>query len=457
VSIHELSQDTFRKIEGEGSWILKKTPKGTKSLLTALVANRSGEIFELDGYAAVGMAHQRVQPLSVADTRNLPYGSELMFLPDRRPIVLNRRTGKLEVLRENPYAPGQPLFPVAAFNSPGYVVAAISGFHENNRAGPLPLFSYGAVGWHRGKFRSAVIRVDAERRQDLRLMKHEDVVAGIERMRRQMPQNRLRAHLEKCALEYGCPAAKNFFLGRCEAPLPTARQCNARCLGCLSLQKHSGISNSQQRIAFTPTAGEIAAVALAHIKRVKHSVVSFGQGCEGDPLLAFRVIKPAIAQIRRQTGRGTINMNTNGSLPDRLGPLFDAGLDSIRISINSVRKKCYEAYFRPRDYGFSDVLKSIDLALARGKFVALNYLNMAGFTDTPAEVAALGRFLEKFPIHMIQWRNLNFDPLRYWQAMNRVGAGGRPVGMQTVLEQIRKQFPRFEYGYFNPPKERFEN
>jgi len=30
---------------------------------------------------------------------------------------------------------------------------------------------------------------------------------------------------------------------------------------------------------------EIAEVALAHIRQVKKSVVSFGQGCEGDPLL----------------------------------------------------------------------------------------------------------------------------------------------------------------------------
>ena len=435
---------------------MKKPPNEKNALLTALVANQGGEIFELDGYAAVGMADEHIEPLSVADTRNLPYGSELMFLPDRRPIVLNRLTGKLETLTENPYAPGQPLFPVAAFNSPGYVVSSISGYRENKNASPLPLFSYGAVGWRRGKFRSAVIRVDAERRQDLRLMKHEDVVAGIERMRRKMPQNRLRAHLERCALEYGCPAGKNFFLGRYEAPLPTSRQCNAHCLGCLSLQQHSGISHSQQRIAFTPSAGEIAGVALAHIQRVKHSVVSFGQGCEGDPLLASRVIEPAIGHIRLQTGRGTINMNTNGSLPGHLRPLLDAGLDSIRISINSVRPKCYEAYFRPQGYGFSDVLKSIDLALERGKFVAVNYLNMPGFTDTPAEVEALGRFLEKFPIHMIQWRNLNFDPLRYWQTINGVDPGGRPTGMQNVLAQIRRQFPQLKYGYFNPPREKFK-
>jgi len=425
-------------------------------MLGALVANRQGEIFDLDGYAAVGMNGESVSPLSVDDTRNLPYGSELMFLPDRRPVVFNLRTGKLEVLRENPYEPGQPLFPVAAFNSPGYVVTAVSAYREMRKAVALPLFSYGAVGWHQGRFRSAVIRVDAERRQDLRLMKPEDVMAGIEHMRRKMPANPLREHLEKCALQYGCPAAKNFFLGRCEAPLPTSRRCNAHCLGCLSLQQHSGISNSQQRIAFTPSAGQIAEVALAHIRRVKRSVVSFGQGCEGDPLLASRVIEPAIVQIRRRTARGTINMNTNGSLPGRLTSLLEAGLDSIRISLNSVRPKCYEAYFRPRGYGFGDVLKSIEQALERRRFVSINYLNMPGFTDTRAEAEALLQFLEKFPIHMIQWRNLNFDPRRYWRTMQGVGPHGSPMGMHSLLEKIQRRFPRLKHGYFNPPREKFE-
>ena len=48
----------------------------------------------------------------------------------------------------------------------------------------------------------------------------------------------------------------------------------------------------------------------------------------------------------------------------------------------------------------------------QGKFVAINYLNCPGFSDTPREVDALVRFLGKHPIHMIQWRNLNFDPIR---------------------------------------------
>jgi molybdenum cofactor biosynthesis enzyme MoaA len=188
---------------------------------------------------------------------------------------------------------------------------------------------------------------------------------------------------------------------------------------------------------------------------VKQSVVSFGQGCEGDPLLAVEVIEPAIQRIRRQTGSGTINMNTNGSLPANLKRLFDAGLDSVRISMNSVRNKCYDAYFRPKGYSFADVLKSIDMALADDKFVAINYLNCPGFSDTPREVDALVRFLEKHPIDMIQWRNLNFDPIRYWKTMDTVSRHGKPMGMESVLKRVRKLFPELKFGYFNPPKEAF--
>ncbi len=226
-------------------------------------------------------------------------------------------------------------------------------------------------------------------------------------------------------------------------------------MGCLSLQKNSDIPHSQDRIAFTPSPQEIAEVALAHIRRVKQSVVSFGQGCEGDPLLAADVIEPAIRRIRLKTGEGTINMNTNGSLPANLKLLFEAGLDSVRISMNSIRKECYEAYFRPKGYSFEDVLKSIETALMHEKFVAINYLNCPGFSDTPSEVDALTEFLHKYPIRMIQWRNLNFDPVRYWKKMNTVSRHGKPMGMEAVLKQVRSQFPELKFGYFNPPKEAF--
>jgi pyruvate-formate lyase-activating enzyme len=426
-----------------------------KKFVTAVVSDKAGEIFDLDGYAAVGMAGSSLVPLTLDETMNMPFGGELMLIPDRKPLLYNIKNHRIESLLENPYSPGEPIFPVAAFNSPGYVVSLVSAYKEKKAAGFLPLFSYGAVGWCNGKFRTAVIRVDRERRQDLRLMKVEDVVSGIRKIQKEMPENRLAKHLEKCAMEYGCPAAKNFFLGRYEAPLPTSQHCNAHCLGCLSLQKDSEIPHSQDRIDFKPSSKEIAEVALYHIHRVKRSVVSFGQGCEGDPLLAADVIEPAIKEIRSKTRQGTINMNTNGSKPKTLKRLFAEGLDSIRISLNSVRKSCYDAYFRPSGYTFVDVIKSIEIALKKKKYVSINYLNCPGFTDTPEEMEALINFTNQNPINMIQWRNLNFDPLRYWKVMSAAAELGTPVGMHRVIRQVKESFPAVKHGYFNPPKEIF--
>ncbi len=423
--------------------------------LKAVVANHQGEIFDLDGFVAIGADGQETAPLTTSGTIDLPHGSELMFLPDRVPVLLDLQTGRIGPVYVNPHAKGERIFPVAAFNSPGVMLSMTCAFEEQPDASILPLFSYGAVGWAGNGFRSAAIVVDTEPRQDLRRMPTEKVVAGVDHMQRQLPDNRLARHLEHCALTYGCPAGKNFFLGRYEAPLPTSRACNARCLGCISLQSETQLTSSQNRIAFTPTAEEIADVALAHIKRVKHAVVSFGQGCEGDPLMTARQIGPAIRLIRQQTDAGTINMNTNASRPDILKPLLEDGLDSIRVSMNSVREACYHAYFRPNGYHFVNVLESIDLAISCGKHVAINYLNCPGFTDCAEEATALSVFLEKHPVHLLQWRNLNFDPHRYLKEMKTAAPVGPPVGMDRLLQMIRKRFPALTFGYFNPPKERF--
>ena len=420
-----------------------------------VVANEKGEIFELQDFGAAAMAGNRPVLLTKGETIKMPYGSELMMLPNQRPVVFNLDKNSFETLHKNPYAPKEKIYPVAVFNSPGYVNRYSSAYETENKKNLLPLFSYGAAAWGDGGFRSAAICVETERRQDLRLMPHGGIVAGIDKMRIKYPENRLIRHIEKCALEYSCPAAKNFFLGRYEAPLPTAKVCNARCLGCISLQTEKNLVSCQDRISFTPSPDEIAELSLEHILKVKKSIVSFGQGCEGDPLTAFHVIEPAIRAVREKTDSGTINMNTNAGMPDHLKQLFDAGLDSVRVSMNSVRESCYMTYFRPKNYEFMDVIKSIETAGEKGKFVSINYLNSPGVTDSEYEFKALTEFLERYPVKMIQWRNLNYDPLAYFNIMDKAGGTSSPLGMEYIIKRLAKLFPDLIHGYFNPPKENF--
>jgi MoaA/NifB/PqqE/SkfB family radical SAM enzyme len=280
-------------------------------------------------------------------------------------------------------------------------------------------------------------------------MDMELVKRGAAKLKKIFPKNRLIKHLERCALCYGCPNAKNLFLSRYEAPLPTSPACNAQCAGCISYQPDKKCPVTQPRIKFIPMPDEIAQIALYHIDNVKRPIVSFGQGCEGEPLLSAGIIEKAIRSIRRCSSKGVINMNTNGSRPDSIARLFDAGLDSIRVSLNSAREEYYIKYYKPKDYSFGDLLKSIKEAKNRNGFVSLNYLSMPGFTDSLNEINALKKLIEKSRIDMIQWRNLNYDPLRYFKELDISVKAEEMFGIKEMIGMLGREFPMIKMGYFN--------
>jgi pyruvate-formate lyase-activating enzyme len=181
-------------------------------------------------------------------------------------------------------------------------------------------------------------------------------------------------------------------------------------------------------------ADELTRIALAHLERVPEGIVSFGQGCEGEPLLRATTLARTIERIRAATTAGTINLNTNGSLPTVLRNVMDVGLDAVRVSLNSFRPEIYAAYYRPLGYGLDDVLESVRTAVARGLRVSLNLLTHPGVTDDPAEMAAAEAFLAAVPLTMVQTRTLNIDPERYFAAVGRPNEA--PLGMREALRRL---------------------
>lgn len=106
------------------------------------------------------------------------------------------------------------------------------------------------------------------------------------------------------------------------------------------------------------------------------------------------------------------------------------------------------------EYAFADVCNSISVAKRYKKFVSINYLVMPGFTDREDEFDALVRFIQSTGIDMIQWRNLNYDPRRYFRRL-KVYHNSELLGIRTVMQRLRERFPWLRYGYFNVPKEKF--
>jgi pyruvate-formate lyase-activating enzyme len=410
------------------------------------MADSEGQVFEHPVLRMAGRSGLDHRPPQTDELIGLPAGSDMHVLPGRCPVGVDPATGSLRTVRT---FEGQKVYAVSAFLAPAHTAFLWSAFEKTPEAPVLPLFAYAALGWSENGFVTAGTRVDPDPRQDLANFPEggeEDMAAEV--MVRDHPGNRLIRHLSHCCIVYRCPAARNFFLGRYEAPLPTSTGCNAACIGCISLQEGSGIPCTQDRIDFVPTPEEIAQVALDHIKRASNPVVSFGQGCEGEPLTNWKVLFEAITLIRSRTPRGTINLNTNAGMPMALEKLFDAGLDSIRVSLNSPRPDLYGLYFKPVSYDFEDVVKSMVLAHDRRRFVSLNYFVFPGITDEKDELSALCRLYEQTRFDMIQWRNLNIDPDLYVEAMG--GIRSEPLGVKSVMTWIKESLPSIRHGYFNP-------
>ena len=208
--------------------------------------------------------------------------------------------------------------------------STLTAAYQTQENGPLlPLFAYTAVGWHDGKFWAAGFRSDYDCRQDFTQFDQQRIDTRTARALKHFPDNRLIQHLGTCCLTYRCPAARNYFLERWEAPLPTSPGCNARCLGCISLQPSECCPSTQERLQFTPSVREVTEVGVAHLDNAARPVVSFGQGCEGEPLLQADLLESAIKEMRRLTGRGTINCNTNASRPESIARLREAARTTL--------------------------------------------------------------------------------------------------------------------------------
>jgi pyruvate-formate lyase-activating enzyme len=343
---------------------------------------------------------------------------------------------------------------ISAFMAPGYVRTLLPACDYRLKKVHLPLWSYTAVGWDEEseRFVVAASRVDTNENWLPRNYDDRELDPQVRRMLREMPENRLLEQLARCAMDYHCFAAKNLFFRRWEAPLPVSPACNSRCLGCISLQPSDCCPSNHERISFVPTPEEIVELALPHLNEAAEPIVSYGQGCEGDPILQADTVAEATRRLKSATSRGTVNFNSNGSFPDRVRLLCDAGMDSMRFSLNSVQEEYYNRYYRPVGYTFADVVASVKIAKERGLFTMINYLVSPGLSDSEAEVEALQRFIADTGVDMIQMRNLSIDPDFY---NKRLGINGRGIGMYRMMARVKKEFPRIQYGYFNRTKENF--
>lgn len=415
-----------------------------------LYSDGKGNIYEDTSLYAVGRAGWDALPIPSDDWIPLPDGGSLYELPGRKGIGIDVHTGEMRLCDKG--------WAVAAFIPPAYTGLYLAAFETLPEAETLPLFCYTAVGWDQDVFYVPALRIERDIRQDCAGYDDQQIRAGISQLLEAYPHNRLVQHLaNNCALTYHCPAARNYFMNRWECPIPSSPACNSNCIGCISFQpEHEQIGASQNRLQFKPTAAEIVEYTVPHLETAPYPIVSFGQGCEGEPLLMGDVLEQAILEIRKHTQKGCIHINTNGSKPQTVARLMRAGLNSIRVSLNSVRKDIYTKYYLPNNYQFEDIIESIRIVRKAGGWASINYFTFPGMTDTVAEYEALRKFIRDTDLNMIQWRNFNIDPDWY---LGKIGVAdtGEFLGIKQMMDLLHDEFPDIKYGYYNPPIERMKN
>jgi len=421
-----------------------------ENLPSMLFADKDGRIYDHPYFRMAGFLGSRPVVPEEQDLIPVPEFSKLFFIPDCPPIGLDPSSGEFTTVSQIEME-GIPVkcFAVAAFLEPGLVRSLLPAVDYSPKSYTLPMWAYTAVGFANDGYRCAGFRIEANQKWDPRNYDDQELVPAIGKYRGDYGTSPLVEHLIHCATVNHCFAAKNLFLRRWEAPLPVSRTCNAACLGCLSLQPRNSCEASHERISFTPKKEEIVSLAARHLEDAPEAIVSFGQGCEGEPLMEHKIISESIREIRKKTNKGTINLNTNGSVPERIRDVAESGLDSVRISLNSARPDFYTAYYRPKNYDLSDVTASIGLATDLGLYTMINYLIFPGVSDQKEEIDALSELIEKTSVQFVHLKNLDIDPRLYIEKMPV--SHSRAVGMRHMADILRHRFPNLELGYFNKP------
>ncbi|TCM89545.1 pyruvate-formate lyase-activating enzyme [Paenibacillus sp. BK033] len=412
--------------------------------MNLVYADEKGNVFDHPDYIALGRSGDMIVELMEDELIPLPRGATLVGLPHTRPVFMDPDTGEMKMLSGNYQA-------VGALLPQGFTRLALPSYVKTDKNEKFPLFGYTSVVWKDGGFYVAAEQSDDPYKWDPLNCDRGDVRKGVELLTAKYPENRLYKHLSHCALGYECLTSSNTFLQRWEGGVPVSYSCNAGCFGCISEQPDdSGFVAPQTRMNFKPTVEEIVEVMLEHLK-TPESIISFGQGCEGEPSTQAKIIVEAMKIVRSRTNLGYININTNAGLTDFMRAIVDAGLDLMRVSTISAIDEHYNAYYKPRAYTLANVEKSLKYATDKGVYTSINYLIFPGVTDREEEIEAMIGFAKRTGLKLIQMRNLNIDPESYLQLIPP--AKGEIYGMKQMLEIFREELPDVVIGSYThlPP------
>jgi len=188
-------------------------------------------------------------------------------------------------------------------------------------------------------------------------------------------------------------------------------RCNLRCTYCMPEEGLAWLPRDEQL-----TDDEVVRLVRIGVERLGIRDVRF---TGGEPLIR-RGLVGMIQQVARLTPRPSLMITTNGIGLDRLaGPLRDAGLDRINVSLDTLDPARFRALTR-RDR-HADVLRGLRAAAAAGLTpVKINTVLMRGINED--EAPALLRFALEYGYQLRFIEQMPLDAQHQWDRHTMVTA-----------------------------------
>lgn len=196
-------------------------------------------------------------------------------------------------------------------------------------------------------------------------------------------------------------------------------QCNFRCVYCMP----------PEGVATLPKAQHLICDEIVHLTKIFCDLgVNKIRLSGGEPLLREDIVN-LVQDLSQVQGIDCLALTTNGSYLERLAkPLFEAGLQRINISLDSLNKKTFSK-MALRD-SFHEVMAGLDETLQLGFPVKINVVVMKGMNDHEMD-----DFLD-FAV------TSGVEEVRFIEFMPLCGTGWKPqyvYSLQPVIKKITEQ------------------
>ena len=202
-------------------------------------------------------------------------------------------------------------------------------------------------------------------------------------------------------------------------------RCNLNCIYC----HHEGEANPNGEISDEMVVSVARAAAQLGVRSLKFT--------GGEPLLR-RDLAGLIAQMPQDLD---ISLTTNGIfLAEQAGPLAEAGLDRVNVSLDSLRPQTYRSITGGREGDLEKVLAGIDAARAAG--LAPIKLNVVILKENEAEISDLIDFCREKGLIL---QLIELLDLRHQGLSGNIDAIERRLAARADRVRVREMHRRKKY------------